>query len=128
MKHLKTYKIFEDIFSDFRIGDVEDILLELQHEGLTFQIKTPSTRQDMWQVIISKGDMNRRFVLSDIQDTLSRLHDYLKSVDKNLTASVVSPGLGTQTLKYHDHYKEYRNGEIRRDTPLSMVILSFLKD
>lgn len=128
MKHLKTYKLFEDILSDFRIGDVEDILLELQHEGFTFQIKTPSMRQDMWQIIISKGDMSRRFVLSDIQDTLSRLHNYLKSVDKNLTASVISPVSGSQTLRYHDHYKEYRNGEIRKDTPLSMVILNFLKD
>ena len=127
MKYLKT---FEDN-SSVRSEDLNDILLELGDIGLKISIDTPAMRQDWIRVIVESDGEN--FLLQDVQDTLCRLYDYTN--DKVLPGgqirrpSITAFGFrtGSMTLNYHDLIREYRNGNIRKDTYLKMLVITIAK-
>jgi hypothetical protein len=94
MKYLKSYKIFEDFFSQFNdreecdskiIPDIKDILLELDDIGfqttvgytpmtLTYQEKTPKMMVEV-QGELGLCESNE----DDINSTFERIKEYVKS-------------------------------------------------
>ena len=80
MKHLKTYKIFENkSFSDYKdselkvmVDDCKDILLELQDMGLTTNLQF---FYNPWIIItISSDKESDKYVIDDV---VERLKNYL---------------------------------------------------
>ena len=75
MKHLKTYKLFEELKDDSILQDTKDILLEWSDEGNQIKIDWVDSRYKDEVVIIIKNENGNLDV-----DTFIRLFNYMKEV------------------------------------------------
>ena len=73
MKHLKTYKLFEELKDDTILQDTKDILLEWSDEGNQIKIDWVDSRYKDEVVIIIKNETGNLDV-----DTFIRLFNYMK--------------------------------------------------
>ena len=73
MKHLKTYKLFENVSNSDLALDVKDMLLELEDSGYQVDISMRPSGVDMFCVEISN---DRLFQWSDVKEYLTRVKNY----------------------------------------------------
>src|ERR1035437_3484553 len=104
MKHIKTYKIFENTSED-AIDVIKDICIELYDEGFTMSYETnpyPVTRKEddtsifrlYIRKMISEG-ASTTFNYNEVKEVVERIGDYL---DNRL--------IGTQLFAYHSKVKD----------------------
>jgi len=92
MKYLKSYKLFESIFTDIK-SDIEDMLLELTDYQIEYDVtelkyyKDGINGEDCLRVYI-KDNQDRLFRLEDIMDVLLRIKDYLKDSDYSIDLGI----------------------------------------
>jgi len=100
MKHLKSYKLFESLASDYRNAqeikaDIEDILLELTDYQIEYNVKEVKyykdgiNGEDCLRVFV-KDNQDRFFRLEDIMDVLLRIKDYLKDSDYSIDIGMLN--------------------------------------
>ena len=92
MRYLKSYKLFESIYSEL-VADIEDILLELTDYNIEYSTshlkyyKDGIKGENCFRVYI-KDNQNRFFGLEDIMDVLLRIKDYLKESDYSIDLGI----------------------------------------
>jgi len=88
MKHIKTYKLFENVFDQSVVDECKDILLELEDKGFKTNINSYFNNQQYDRIVNLKKNWitfffsrKQDFDYSDIEDVVERLKSFLSEYE-----------------------------------------------